>query len=61
MLFILPATATVCCDILCDILICDMLYVNSQPSCNVIYVYINAQMVIIMFNAIFLGLLSIIH
>ena len=37
-----------------------MLYVHSQPSCGVIYVYINAQMVIIMLNEIFLGLLMII-
>ena len=51
--------ATVHCDILCDRMIPHMFNVNSQPSCNVIYVYINAQMIIIMFNAIFLGLLSI--
>ena len=36
------------------------LYVHSQPSCSIIYVYINAQMVIIMLNEIFLGLLMII-
>ena len=58
---ILPVIATVHCDILCDILIYDMLLINSQPSCNVINVYINAQMIIIMINAIFLVLLSIIH
>ena len=36
------------------------LYVHSQPSCSVIYVYINAQMVIIMLNEIVVGLLMII-
>ena len=40
-----------------------MLFVNSQPLCHVINVYINAQMIILMINeninAIFLGLLSI--
>ena len=48
--------ATVHFDILCNILICHMLCINSQPSCNVIDVYINAQMIIIMFNAMFLRL-----
>ena len=45
--------------ILCDRVIPHALYVHSQPSCSVIYVYINAQMVIIMLNEIFLGLLMI--
>ena len=35
-----------------------VLYVYSQPSCSVIYVYINAQMVIIMFNAIFFWIIN---
>ena len=57
---ILRDIATVHCDILCNRMIPHVLYVHSQPSCSIIYVYINAQMVIIMFNAIFLGLLMII-
>ena len=40
-----------------------MLCINSQPSCKIINVYINAQMIILMINvninAIFLELLSI--
>ena len=54
---VLPDIATVHCVILCDRMIPHMFNVHSQPSCSVIYVYINAQIVIIMFNAIFLGLL----
>ena len=57
---ILLDIATVCCDILCDRMIPHALYVHSQPSCSVIYVYINAQMVIIMLNEILAGLLMII-
>ena len=49
------------CDILWNRTIPHVLYVHSQPSCSVIYVYINAQMVIRMFNAICLGLLMIIN
>ena len=49
-----------CCVILCDRMIPYALYVHSQPSCSVHYVYINAQMIIIMLNEIFLGLLMII-
>ena len=52
--------AIVCCVILCDRVIPHAWYVHSQPSCSVIYVYINAKMVIIMLNEIFLGLLMII-
>ena len=52
---ILLDIATVCCVILCNRMIPHMFNVHSQPSCSVIYVYINAQMVIIRFNAIFLG------
>ena len=44
---ILLDIATVHCVILCDRMIPYALYVHSQPSCSVIYVYINAQMVII--------------
>ena len=47
-------------DILYNRMIPHALYVHSQLSCNVIYVYINAQMIIIMLNEIFLGLLIII-
>ena len=47
--------------IVCNRMIPHMLYVHSQPSYSVIHVYINAQMVIIMFNAIFRGLLIIIN
>ena len=47
------------CDFLCDGMIYYMLCINSQPSCHVINFYINAQMIIIMINAIYLGLLSI--
>ena len=36
------------------------MHVQSQPSCHVIHVYINVQMVIIMLNEIFLGLLMMI-
>ena len=46
-----------CSDILCDRMIPHVLYVHSQPSCSVIHVYIDAQMVIIMCNAKILGLL----
>ena len=58
---ILLDIATVHSDILCNRMIPHALYVHSQPSCSVTYVYINAQMVIIMLNAIFLGLLMIIN
>ena len=58
---ILLDIATVYCVILCDRLIPHMFNVHSKPFCSVIYVYINAVMVIIMFNVIFLVLLSIIH
>ena len=58
---ILLDIATVHCVILYNRMIPHMFSVNSQPSCSVIYVYINAQMVIIMVNAIFLGLLFIIQ
>ena len=50
-----------CYDILCDRMIPHTLYVHSQPSCSVIHVYINVQMVIIMFNTIFLRLSMIIN
>ena len=50
---ILPDIATVHCDILCNRMIPHMFNVHSQPSCNVIVVYINAHMIIIMINAIF--------
>ena len=56
---ILLDVATVHCDILCNRMIYYMLCINRQPSSNVIDVYINAQMIILMINAIFLGLLSI--
>ena len=58
---ILLDIARVHCVILCDRMIPHMFNVHSQPSCSVIFVYSNAQMVIIMFNAIFLGLLFIIQ
>ena len=50
---ILLDIATVHCVTLCDRMIPHMLYIHSQPSCSDIYVYINAQIVIIMINAIF--------
>ena len=39
--------------ILCDRMIPHIFNVHSQPSCSVIYVYINAQVVILIFDAIF--------
>ena len=52
MLYLLDI-AMVCCDILCDTMIPYIFNVHSQPSCNVIYVYINAHMVIMMSNVMF--------
>ena len=48
--------ATVCYDILCNEMIYSVLCINGQPSSDVINVYIDAQLMILMVNANIIGL-----